>query len=72
MRLDHAFLEADLSDPLTCVVDEPVCGTSQGRSPTLKLLGGGRFTFDDASSENELPVRLLEMPEGTSFHYHEN
>ena len=40
MRLDHALLEADLSDLLVCVVDEPVGGTSQGQSPTLKLLGG--------------------------------
>ena len=40
VRLDHLRLESDLSDPLVCLVEEPVgSGTSQGQSPILKLLG---------------------------------
>ena len=40
---DHLRLEVDLPDPLVCLVEVPVGGTSQCQSPTPKLLGE-RFT----------------------------
>ena len=41
---------------LVCLVEEPVGGKLQGQSPVLKLSGKKVQTFDNASSENELPV----------------
>ena len=55
--LDHLRLESDLSDPLVCLVEEPVGGKLQGQSPIQKLFGEKDHTFDNASSENGLPVR---------------
>ena len=57
IRLDHLRLESDLSDLLVCLVEDPAGGTSQGQSPIFKLLGKKVHTFDNASSENEMPVR---------------
>ena len=57
IRLDHLRLELDPSDPLVCLVEEPVDGTPQGQSPILKFFREKVHTFDNASSENELPVR---------------
>ena len=57
MRLDHLRLESDLSNLLVCLVEEPVDGTPQGQSPILKFFREKVHTFDNASSENELPVR---------------
>ena len=53
IRLDHLRFERD---PLVCLVEESVGGTSQGQSLMIKLLGKVH-TPDNASSENKLPVR---------------
>ena len=56
IRLDHLRFERDPLDPLVCLVEESVGGTSQGQSLMIKLLGKVH-TPDNASSENKLPVR---------------
>ena len=65
IRLDHLRLEWDLSDPSVCLVEESAGGKSQDQSLMLKLLRKVH-TFDNASSENKLPVRWLETSERTS------
>ena len=52
IRFDHLRLELDLSDLLVCLLEESIVAGSESDCFWEKI-----HTFDNASSENELPLR---------------